>query len=201
MSRIVAFGCSNTFGQGLQDCVTGSIHQPPSKLAWPAVLGRKLNLPVANFGIPGASNLEIIHKITQTKLRPGDRVFVLWSYLDRDGIIKEDNTVDKFGHWLLNQKSKLQSTKNKFYYKHMYSRLHQQFLFKIFVREANRIFSESVSNYYHMVSKDVDENICPCPVISIKLDDLRENYPKAIDQQHIGSQAHEILANIILKNI
>ena len=44
------FGCSLTYGSELKD----------HKLAWPYVLGEKLNLPVKNYGSPGASNDQII---------------------------------------------------------------------------------------------------------------------------------------------
>ena len=59
-SSLYTFGCSHTFGAEMGD----SSHNPwverlyedgPSEFAWPAVLGKYLDLPVNNMGIPGAS--------------------------------------------------------------------------------------------------------------------------------------------------
>ena len=57
--RIVAFGDSNTFGQGLKDNVVTSAgfdYNVPSKFAYPALLGKQFNVPVENLSIPGCGN-------------------------------------------------------------------------------------------------------------------------------------------------
>ena len=45
MPRLIAFGCSNTYGQGLEDChILPNFPGPsPSKTAWPNTLGNLLN--------------------------------------------------------------------------------------------------------------------------------------------------------------
>lgn len=51
---IVAIGDSFTYGDELPD---------PSTQAWPALLGKKLNKPVLNLGVPGSGNARITKEI------------------------------------------------------------------------------------------------------------------------------------------
>ena len=45
MDRLVAFGCSYTYGHGLPDCIMakGRAGKRPSKFAWPYLLAKKLD--------------------------------------------------------------------------------------------------------------------------------------------------------------
>jgi hypothetical protein len=72
--RLVTFGCSNTHGVGLSD----------RSEAWPHVVGKELNLEVVNNGIPGASNLEILHAILKYDFKPSDIVVAMWTIVNRD---------------------------------------------------------------------------------------------------------------------
>jgi hypothetical protein len=64
MSRLITFGDSFTFGQYLED--QGGWKQ--ERLAWPTVLGTKLNLEVVNNAVPGFSTVEILATILDFKL-------------------------------------------------------------------------------------------------------------------------------------
>jgi len=59
--RLIAFGCSYTYGAGLEDCFTPPIgHGPiPSKFAWPQLVANELNMECINMSSSGASNKEI----------------------------------------------------------------------------------------------------------------------------------------------
>ena len=66
MARLLAFGCSYTYGEGLEDCwspLNKTFGPLPSKQAWPSILGKDLGREVHNFGICGASNKHIWHTI------------------------------------------------------------------------------------------------------------------------------------------
>ena len=69
------FGCSLTYGSELKD----------HKLAWPYVLGEKLNLPVKNYGSPGASNDQIIESalLNCPKSNSSDLIIFLTTHWDR----------------------------------------------------------------------------------------------------------------------
>ena len=53
ISHLVVNGCSLTYGDGLED---------PSIQAWPALLAKKLNVPVVNIAIGGTGNHRIYRK-------------------------------------------------------------------------------------------------------------------------------------------
>lgn len=88
MSRLVAFGCSYTWGQGLEDCPWGS--DTPSELAWPAKLSERLTLECVNQGRPGRSNKEILLSILNADLTTTDTVIILWTYTHRYGIFTDE---------------------------------------------------------------------------------------------------------------
>jgi hypothetical protein len=88
MSRLVAFGCSYTWGQGLEDCPIGS--STPSMFAWPTILANTLNLEVVNKGAAGSSNLEILLRILNGDFKQTDIVIVLWTWSHRDLIFTTD---------------------------------------------------------------------------------------------------------------
>jgi hypothetical protein len=92
VARIITFGCSFTYGQGLPDCdpaytfrntlLTNTAN--PSKFGWATLLGEKLGLEVVNLGEPGISNTEILYNLLEFRYQPNDIVIVMWSNYPRD---------------------------------------------------------------------------------------------------------------------
>ena len=90
---IVAFGCSNTFGEGLSDCWPCNLSTPPSKFAWPQLLGNMLDRTVVNKSKPGCSNKYIEYSILENEqIREDDIVVILWTYYDRTTTYDENKT-------------------------------------------------------------------------------------------------------------
>lgn len=87
-SRLITFGCSLTYGQGLPDCVNKKDYMRqgplPSNLGWASLLAKDLKMDVINKGNPGASNLEILNEILKFDYRNDDTVVVMWTYSFRD---------------------------------------------------------------------------------------------------------------------
>jgi len=87
-NRLVTFGCSFTYGEGLPNCNVGNNHHgyslTPSDHAWPSILSRLTNMDLANNAKPGSSNLEILYHILNFNFRPGDVVVVMWTFPNRD---------------------------------------------------------------------------------------------------------------------
>lgn len=84
MARLVAFGCSTTYGHGLPDCTVGMDAGPePSKFAWPNILAEKLGRTPVNLSKPGAGNTEILWKMFNFDFEPDDLCIVIWSYFTR----------------------------------------------------------------------------------------------------------------------
>lgn len=85
VNRLIAFGCSFTYGHGLPDCTIGEKTGPaPSQLGWPAILGNMLNSEVINLGVPGASNLEILYHLLNFEFKENDTAVIMWSFPFRD---------------------------------------------------------------------------------------------------------------------
>ena len=88
MKRLVAFGCSHTYGESLPDCQNQRIDHipPPSKFAWPEILAGKLNINCFNKALPGISNKQISYNILNEDLNTTDLVVVLWTAFTRSCI-------------------------------------------------------------------------------------------------------------------
>lgn len=84
MPRLVTFGCSHTYGQGLPDCWIDNRAGPvPSNYAWPTLLAKKLNLECVNLSSPGSGNFQILINLLKAELRPDDLVILAFSYFVR----------------------------------------------------------------------------------------------------------------------
>jgi len=116
--KIWAFGCSQTYGRGLEDCIEDSVEWPnapgkkPSNFSYPQLIGNALNKKVINLSRPGASNKHILRKIkmAQPEMASDDIVLIGWTNKDRYIILKEDIDLDtNYGYLHPNQigKSKL----------------------------------------------------------------------------------------------
>jgi lysophospholipase L1-like esterase len=80
--RILAWGCSFTWGVGLDRAQPGWGDQA-SKAAWPQRLADRIGLPVKNLAQPGASNLWIADQIMNYSFKPGDLVLIMWTWPTR----------------------------------------------------------------------------------------------------------------------
>lgn len=102
MSTLHTFGCSITQGFALPDTIRPITDQEeqalgrpfhwtdvhlyqPSEHAWPAVLGRKLGMPVQNHARRGACFRQIARQcaVYQPEIKPEDTVIVMWTYMSR----------------------------------------------------------------------------------------------------------------------
>ena len=85
MHRVVAFGCSQTFGHGLPDCIDpNNNNEQPSKFAWPALLQG------INCAVPGGSNKLAIYKALNFNWRTNDVAVFVWTYINRSCIVETD---------------------------------------------------------------------------------------------------------------
>lgn len=88
MPRLVAFGDSFTYGQGLDG--TPEAHQYPHPQSWPYTLGKLFGVDeVINQSIPGASNKLIWLTAANFEFRPDDIVIICWSCNSRWAIFKD----------------------------------------------------------------------------------------------------------------
>lgn len=99
--RIIAFGCSYTYGHGLPDCRDndGQPGNQPSQFAFPALLSKKLNCECINLGKSGNSNKEIWNDVLNFQFEKNDISIITWTYYDRFCIIKSDK-IQRINPWI-----------------------------------------------------------------------------------------------------
>lgn len=85
MGRLIAFGCSLTYGHGLPDCFTPPTgYGPlPSKHAWPTLVAQNLGIEGINKGVPACSNKRISVGVLAYPFEKTDTVVILWSFYGR----------------------------------------------------------------------------------------------------------------------
>jgi hypothetical protein len=106
MSRLIAYGCSYTYGHSLDDCVDpdnealpGSV---PSKFAYPQQVADALGIDeCVNRAVPGSGNFNILLQLLDYDYRPDDVVIVMWTNFYRAAIIQQDSSVVNLNHWLI----------------------------------------------------------------------------------------------------
>lgn len=196
MNRLITFGCSLTYGAGLEDCMLddGTPGPTPSKLSWPSCLGNSLNVEVINKSEPGASNFQILHNILNFDFEPKDRVVIMWSYVDRD-MLYTDSGIRPLGawqrdqlmtHWLALHNFTDRATKTWYCIHH--GSLH--------LKSNNLKYHNYIVNLKPLLKfkpKWFNEQVHDIDVQKIKTIDL------AHDKMHPGPNAHKELANRIGK--
>ena len=176
--RLVAFGCSNTYGHGLSDCYKdGRPGRLPSNFAWPSLLADKLDITVDNKGQPGASNKRIWHNGLHYDYTENDTVIFMWSYLTRYSILHkshethENKRRDQRVNLHVNQSEK----PSRYYFKHIYDDY-----------DSTQQLLAFSSQIYHMLK---DKNIKSYHIFADynKFDDkFYKLLPQSMDWKHWG---------------
>lgn len=202
MNRLAAFGCSFTYGHGLLDCSKpdGGPGNEPSQQAWPRVLADSLGMEVYNNSAPGASNLEILHRIVKSSFNSTDTVIILWSFIERDFIFKKQSNgadgikvywaeKDLFKHWALTHDLEDMGTRSWFYIQH-----------------ADLYIKSYGARCFHFSIKPIDYLRFKPNYINININSSVNGYAmlemdRALDGNHPGPRAHTDMANEIRKVI
>ena len=220
--NLVAFGCSWTYGLGLDDNYNEENPRLPgpfcSKFAWPQVMADKLNWSCDNRGIPAASNLQILIEILEYNYQPKDQVAVMWSYTDRDYLLDDDGNNIQVASWMLHDffknllKQALGFKQGKFVLKNEMHSLAKKFFE---VHTLNDLERRSWLYQYlaglHLTSLNVpfvfitdwtNTKTLPKGVIdfsSNKGEGFRGlEIDKAKNETHLGIETQKIFANLIL---
>lgn len=192
-TRLVAFGCSITYGHGLEDCLDAEGHPGkfPSEFAWPALLGRAMNLPVDNRGVAGASNLQILYNILNYKFAPGDVAVLMWSYADRDMIFNDRAKPIQMGVWLDTALAKNWIMTHSLADNAIRSWLYVHHA-NLFLKSLNIPVYNFFAHYKQLDQYKPDYIDVVC--YDVKVEYLR-HVDKAKDNSHPGPQAHQTMAN------
>jgi hypothetical protein len=184
MPRLVAFGCSYTYGKDLEK---------PSQDSWPAVLAGFLNLECVNQSIVGAGNLEILWNILNFDFQADDQVFIMWSHFTRDHVFHSNghrrirgSDDDLTRHWVLTHDEYDANIRN------WLSIHHADLHIKQFA-DVYHLFGGT----YHLERTGNPNCIKMDNIIDVEF----ENIDYAKDLTHPGLKSHRLLAEKIYKFI
>lgn len=201
--RIVAAGCSHTWGEGLPDVYPkDGVRTEPSELAWPSLLGKKLNCDVKNIANRGAGNLEIMWRLLQFDLKPDDIVIVQWSHFVRYEFFRFDN---------FDRGSRIRANENLF-------------MFDSDARNKNWALDNAIRNWFTIQHCSLwlesnkhkflnliflnDAKLFPIPekIHIPNVIDFYQSLPtffvdKALDGSHPGSKTHELVCDTIYDKV
>jgi len=204
MQRLIAFGCSNTFGHGLPDCFTPETNGPgeePSKNAWPALLANRFKTTCINKGICGGSNVQILNSILNSSYQQDDVVIVMWADEDRDTVFTSPTDYVQLGHWITDITKRdayleLNDPYNSIVMSWMY--VHHAYLFLKHVG-IKFYFLDASQNVHFYLNK---------PRYASYVEFLKSHFratampfPKALDNLHAGQAAHIEFARILFEEI
>ena len=199
MNNLVAFGCSYTYGHGLDDCFSppDQAGSNPSNQAWPSILATDLGYHCVNCSRPGASNLEILLNLLQYSFKPSDTVIILWTVSERDAILSSNGQIKPVGawmkhtlvkHWLEVHDQHDLGLRSWIYIHHAYQHLSNQKLnFKFLTVEPDHSVFFNVQPAW-----TTDINFLP-----IKLTGFVEQHGTALDQRHPSAACHRLFAKDI----
>jgi hypothetical protein len=212
-NRLLSFGCSYTYGQGLSDCWDEkklNYGPSPSKFAWPSLLGKDLDLEVYNFGIPGASNKHIWYTILNTEIFKNDIVVILWSYTLRHCFFKDDLSIQRLLPSDVGRQYKYENEKwtthhfdeTKFYYKNFYSNLDSSIESIGRIDHINYYLKSKNVSCYHFCVEDITLKTPVhwnnCVIYPVQFD---QTLDIALDGLHPGEESQKNLSNYMLKII
>ena len=196
--RLIAFGCSNTYGDGLSDVNRESsvhIRTNPSKFAWPQLLTNKFKIDIEclNKGYGGASNDEIFDFIINFNFQKDDIVIILWSYISRISILNADGGYINIRTW----DAPRTHNKSKTYYKYFYQEtegirklcIYANYI-QYYLQDKVKILKQSYLQQYDNVNFPNWNNV---NFFDNFLDATSND--KGLDGVHPGPKSHEIFAD------
>jgi|TARA_R110002124_G_scaffold19114_1_gene76996 hypothetical protein len=189
--RIVAFGCSYTYGHGLPDCLDNNGHPGPndSKLAFPVLVAKKLECEYVNLGKSGNSNKEIWNDILNFKFQDDDIVIITWTYYSRFCIIKS-NTTQRINPW---------NERDKPFYMNYSNRNDMLLDFYTRLNHINTYLQTKNIKSFNYVIED-SENESP-EWNTVDILGVFQKIDEADDECHPGEHSHVVFADEIHNHI
>ena len=210
MTKLFAYGCSYTYGHGLEDCIIGKFEPglKPSKLGYASILGQKLNFSeVINYSRPGTSNKWITHAINLTSkhISKNDAVIVQWTFIDRSAILRKGSHTNLNNHepigWWRAQENK--QSLSAYYYEHIYDRADHVQVTSWYVKFVDLLLkSQGITKILHTSPpKQLQmKNFIPDNITWWEENISKYRIDSAQDSEHPGPKSHELFANRIVED-
>jgi|TARA_B110000908_G_scaffold103855_1_gene122272 hypothetical protein len=214
--RLITLGCSQTYGHGLSD-ISKQGGQPvmskgPSQQAWPALLGHKLDCKISNMAMPAASNKHIAHSVstfegTKKPIKRNTIIVFCWTYMLRSCIIKEDGSFTYIhAHKVNEHAAGYKESEAWVNYRLLADPEHTDMLHDnlVWMSWANQYARRRTPHVYNFsMMGGIDKDLQKLYNINI-LQDLTyitRQHPLALDNSHLGPEAHKEVANVINTHI
>ena len=215
MSRLFAFGCSNTYGEGLPDCWADNDAGPtPSMFAWPQLTADALNLECVNLSVPGTSNKQICNDILNTNFKQSDIVVIMWTYFNRTCFFQDDDTSKRIMiQDVVNKGLKRKRQKyNAHYYRTFYTETNSNIENYMYINLSKSILNERGIKNYHITcnkSQPWSQLVPPLPHRlnppqwnSVELDNINNCFiDVALDKKHPGVKSQAQVSEKVKKYI
>ena len=200
MNRLIAFGCSHTYGEGLKDCwKKGKAGKSPSKYAWPQLLAERLKRKCCNKSKEGASNKFIWHKILNTEFTDKDIVVILWTYYNRTCILENKDSSQRI--MVSDVDNPFKPEQERLFAKNYYENYYTDYdvvthSIGYFNHIKSYLDNLKVKNY-HLINKEpfARHPIPEWNQVVLHPIDLRFDLPLAEDNKHPGEQAHQSISD------
>lgn len=219
MSRLIAFGCSLTQGQALEENISYS------KLAWPYRLAEKMQLDCINAGQNGASAKKIWFNILNFEFQPDDIVVILWTHMDRWCIIKETTSLtntDIDTDWDIYPDMKENYRKNTgqitldispnfskedklmyLWFENFHDEYDMDLQYYLHVEHTNQWLKDKCKKVYNLKASELERNafFSNTSFLSTDIGTIRKQHPRALDNHHPGKEAMEFFAQSVYEEI
>lgn len=131
-----SFGCSFIFGSDLPDDGRDGPHAIYSKLTWPALIAKKLDMDYVCYAKPGSGNMRILERVLSHAASNEKDLFVIgWSWIDRfDYTTTQDSWQTILPVDTTNQAD--------FYYRHLHSQYRDKLMTLICIRTAIDVLNQ-----------------------------------------------------------
>lgn len=203
--RLVAFGCSFTYGHGLPDChLPGGRPGPhPSKHAWPAIVAKDLGRECVNLSRPGASSKQVAYHILNTEFHKDDIVAIWWPHVTRTCYFHEDG-LHQLGPWdPLDPYTDPKLVKHWHYKMAKLGDTDGHIERRMWITAVNsylELRTKLVTNYVHE-RDDAIENLISCVPHPVAFTDDILSIDIALDNAHPGIKSQKGIAKNVLQDI
>lgn len=190
-NRLVTFGDSFTYGQDMPD--NERTWNRPSKHAWPAVVGKKLDIyDVLNVALPGASNKYIANTVLDFEFKKHDLVLILWSWHNRYHIFDNRKIYgQKIGTW-----NTRHNKTAEMYYRYLYNEADSIKQSLIYINHTSDYLKyKKIKNFHGLLDEDIRRTAETCSWNRTEFLPFRVNLVDyASDGLHPGKESHVQIA-------
>jgi len=205
INRIVALGCSFTFGQYLDTKENVGMGDPPrpGKLCWPNQVAAALGVDCVNLAWPGSGCRLTAFQCLQHAWQPGDHAVILWPNIHRHWFADVADPQWITNNWCPN------SPHYRRWWKRGYSNDNDRevsgYMNKTLVKlclEHEGVTSTQFTYDWHVVQNPQFQTPW-IPVMPRWFDKNHKYYfpDLALDREHMGPRGHTLIAAVYIKEI